>query len=247
MYRKAIAAIAAFTTSAILATSASATVFQRDYHPEQVWTAYDNVNETYSMKFNAGTNDGFWLVASTGENPKYNTEEYAILYGDLTTNRITAYVYDGENSANSFQTSDFLGSFEAPFVDMGGGMVQFDLDVAAINGAFNTPEWEGVQIGNQAGIWFHQSTGSDFSYGANGELLDYSFGSEMWLDRGFDLTFEYASVDCNDLLQGAGFGNSCAPTGLTPGIGLSGGSVPVPGGLAFILIGAAGFAARRRK
>jgi len=190
--------------------------------------------------------DGFWLVVSPGENPKYNAQEYAILYGDREANRITAYTYDGENNADSFRTGDLLGTFDNAFTDGGthatyGDMTMFSLDVGAINGAFDTADWDGVSFGGDQGIWFHQTEGSQFAYNADGTISDYTITGQMFLDLAFQHTNSGATCGPNN--TGAYY---CA-TGTTPTNTGGGGSVPAPGGLALVLMGLAGFGLRRKK
>lgn len=249
-------AIAAFATAVAFATGASATVFNKDYHDVGVWNAYDSENEVYAMKYRSDLGkDGFWLVVSDGPNPKGDGTDYAILYGDIDANKITAYTYNGANNSNSYETGTYLGTFEGAFQDggidprYGYELTMFNLDVSGINSAFGG-DWSGVTMGEQVGIWFHQSAGSSFEYGADGELLAYSYTDQMWLDRAFDDVGRIRqSPDCS-----AGetapvlYLNSCDPTRLTPPGGSSGGgSVPAPGGLAVILFGMAGIAGLRRR
>ena len=204
------------------------------------------------MKFRSDQGkDGFWLVVSDGPNPRGDSSDYAILYGDLNNNSITAYTYDGENNSNSYETGTYLGTYDNAFSDggqharYGYDLTMFSLDVGAINDSFGD-EWTGVALGEQAGIWFHQSADSQFDYADNGEILDYSFSSQMFLDRGNDdITNTFASPDCVTS-QSFQFVNSCDSTQIAGGA-VGGGSVPAPGGLALVLVGLAGFGAMRRR
>jgi len=188
------------------------------------------------VKSRDDSEDGFWLVVSPGENPKYNAQEYAILYGDRESNRITAYAYDGNNNANSFRGGEYLATYENAF-SSSNGMTMFSLDVGAINGAYDTAEWEGVGFGGQQGIWFHQSDDSNFAYNADGTIENYSFGGQMWVDTAFETTH---ARQCTDHNRGAYY---CSPGAAPTQVA---GSIPAPGGLALILLGLAGFGLRRK-
>jgi len=250
--------------------SANATVFAIDYHDVGVWNAYDTETETYAMKFRSDLGkDGFWLVVTDGDNPKGDGTSNAILYGDLENNRITAYTYNGENTSDSFTDGTLLGTYENVFSSGGTHangyeLTMFNLDVSEINGSIGA-DFDGVQLGEQAGIWFHQSAGSDFAYGADGSIVDYAFDSQMWLDRGNDYARNRGTISCIDgtaqgtvapgVLQLPGYLNPCNATqiasagntgGTSGGSTSGGGSVPAPGGLALILVGLAGLGRKFR-
>ena len=233
MALKFLTALAVAATTMLAAGTASATVFIKDYNEAGVWNAYDDVNERYSMKFrDDGSKDGFWLVVSPGGNPKNHVNEYAILYGDRNANRITAYAYDGENSKNSYQTTRYLGTYDNVFTSGGANSTMFSLDVSRINAAFADPMWTGVQLGQQAGIWFHEAAGTQFAYNDNGTLADFTFTGQQWLDMG---AMDTQTKTCYE-------GNSAyfCKTPTTPN------PVPAPGGLALILLALGGLAMRRR-
>lgn len=247
----ALAAVTGFTGTA------NATIFQVDYHDAGVWNAYDSHNQTYAMKYRSDQGkDGFWLVVSDGDNPKGDGTSNAILYGDLENNRITAYTYNGENSSDSFSNGTLLGTYDGVFSsggihpEYGYELTMFNLDVSELNSAIGG-DFEGVQFGDEAGIWFHQSAGSDFTYGADGSITDYAFDSVMWLDRGNDAT---RSLNPDQVCSAANAsryycqtGTELASTGYTDGGNPGGGSVPAPGGLALILVGLAGLGRKFRK
>lgn len=245
-----ISASAILVASVAFSTAASAKVFTVDYHDDALWSAYDDTNEVYGMKFkDDGTKDGFWLVVSDGPNPKTNANEYAILYGDLNANRITAYTYDGLDGPNSYQTGTFLGSYDGAFQDggthatYGFDLTMFSLDVSAINAAFDTPDWDGVQHGALSGMWFHQSVDSQFAYNADGSLAGYSFSDQMWVDAAYDQSGMLNSLDCASGQTSAFYLNACNPTQFKPA---GNGSVPAPGGLALLMAGLIGLGLRRR-
>lgn len=246
------AAIATFAAAATFSAAASATVFFKDYHDAGVWNAYDDQNEVYAMKYRSDQGkDGFWLVVSDGDNPKGNGTDYAILYGDRAENRITAYTYTGANNSDSYETGTYLGTYDGVFQDggidrkRGYELTMFSLDVGAINDAFGG-DWKGVVLGAETGIWFHESAGSNFSYDADGKITDYTFASQMYLDRGrMAADGSVASPDCvTNFDQPRSYLDSCgSATPTTPG----GGSVPAPGGLALVLFGLAGLARLGRR
>ena len=242
-------AAVAFASAAGFTGAASATVFAIDYHDAGVWNAYDSDNEAYAMKYRADQGkDGFWLVLSDGNNPKGDGASNAILYGDIANNRITAYAYNGENSSSSFENGALLGTYENVFSsggvhpEYGYELTMFSIDVSGINNALGE-DFDGVQIGERAGIWFHQSAGSNFTYNADGSIADYTFDNQMWLDRGNDATVTIGSVDCAAGERLTNYLASCNSTqlaGAPVGSSGGGGSVPAPGGLALVLAGLAG-------
>jgi len=259
---KKIFAASVFAAAASFSVTANASVYSIDYHDAGVWNAYDSQNQTYAMKFRNDQNkDGFWLVVTDGDNPKGDGSSNAILYGDLTNNRITAYTYNGENTSSSFTDGTLLGTYEGVFsaggVDPTTGFdtTMFSLDVSDINNALGA-EFDGVQIGEEAGIWFHQSTGSEFTYGDDGSIVDYAFDNQMWLDAGNDATHFRGTVNCAaGETSNPAYLDNCGSTQLASGtLGSSsgsttsgGGSVPAPGGLALILVGLAGLGRKFRR
>ena len=202
-------------------------------------TVYDSNTETFTWSYEAepGTggniNDGFWLVVSDGDNPKGHVDEYAILYGDLDANRVTAYVYNGQNSPNSVNDPQaFLQSFAGAFsnTDHGAGAISFTIDTSYLNSAAaagiagNTNaapnDWEGVTFDQQLGIWFHATSGTNITYddttNGKGKILTYSKQGAGWAD-GADFTT--TKVPEPGVLSLAGLGlvaiRRVAPSGTT--------------------------------
>lgn len=126
----------ALAAAAMTATPASATVFSYEATDAElgplgrsipgtdgstvasVATTYDDVTEvfTWEATFNPGTDaisphaNGFTLVVNDGPMPKGHTGELAAIYFDATvpgaTPTVTAYAYNGADSATSFRYSN---------------------------------------------------------------------------------------------------------------------------------------------
>ncbi len=171
---------------------------------KNIQTTYDNNNEKFSWSYTIGKNsmgdysDGFWLVVTDGENPKNDANEYAILYGDTDTNRLTAYEYSGQNNANSYSTpGNLLASFDNVFsVDTDLATmertVSFDIDASDINdgnGVENPGMWKGLNFASKIGVWFHASTQTLIGY-ANKEITSFGYDKQGWHDVGNKTTTE---------------------------------------------------------
>jgi len=162
----------------------------------------DVLNWSSTFTRNKGNNnlsDGAWLVLSDGENPKNNVDEYAIMYMDAVNQKVSIYNYDGENSANSYKSSDFLGSTALNVIENGNDEItfEFSLDATDINNNTNYgADWKGIAFDEEIGLWFHNTSGLHTSYGANGELLDFSSARSGWYDtsKPFSTTVSAASV-----------------------------------------------------
>lgn len=126
------------------------------------------------------SDDGFWLVLNNGGNPKNISDQLVILYGDVKTNRITAYNYNGQNSPSSYQTnSRYLATFNNAFTLLNSHEYTFDINVTALNN-INLPNWKGIQFTDSAGIWFHASRNENATY--NGNLITFYSGDDGYLD-----------------------------------------------------------------
>ncbi|MBZ0166886.1 MAG: PEP-CTERM sorting domain-containing protein, partial [Candidatus Omnitrophica bacterium] len=193
----------------ISAQSAEATIFAySDDNPighnaagtfEEIAAQYDDQLQkfSWSASFSAGQDgnivngnlpDGFWLVVSDGPNPKDNVDEYAILYADGINDKITSYVYDGQNNSNSYQTSSFIKAYSNELsVTVANGIktFSFSLDVTDINNFLNTPDWDGAQFADMVGIWFHPfvTGGNGPTYDDQWHLTSLPIEAQGWYDR----------------------------------------------------------------
>lgn len=158
---------------------------------------YDNTNQRlratldFTPEIVKGPREGgFWLVVSDGPNPKKQIGEYAILYGDLNNNRITAYEYNGNNSADSIvNPGNLLQVFNGAmsYIDSNGpsadGVVTFDIDVSSINMAPLGPEWDGVRFDEKIGVWFHFGENLRANYNNHtNEITKFDLGHQGWVD-----------------------------------------------------------------
>lgn len=152
---------------------------------ENISTTYDSDNERFTWSTELDTHsevDGFWLVVNNGPNPRSSSvNELAIMYGDLRKGVLTTYVYNGENSANSI--SDPAIWLQTDTLAMVGNTFSFDISTVAIN-KYDSPDkdYTGVAFDEKIGIWFHYSTGSNFSYNSNGDINAYSFLKQGYYD-----------------------------------------------------------------
>ena len=168
-----------------------------------ITTSYDSGSEVLNWQSTispSGGNlaDGFWLVVSGGANPKSHYNEYAIFYGDSNTGNLSAYVYNGVNSSNSWNTpgefiQTFGGAFESETSIAGDVTFNFSIDVSGINSYVpttpGTNAWEGAQYGEKVGIWYHPVVFNDSpTYNEDGSLSSFSYGRSGWYDTGNQLT-----------------------------------------------------------
>ncbi len=130
--------------------------------------------------------DGGWLVISDGPSPSGAKSEYAIYYLDRVTSRLTAYVYDGTNGPKSWNRSPFLESFPTAvnaMIDGAGNLtMDFKISSAAINAAAIGPDWKGSRFGDEVGIWFHPTVGTEAEYGPDGSITSWKVGPQGFFD-----------------------------------------------------------------
>lgn len=161
---------------------------------------FDTVTDkfTWNVTFNDGVTkntNAYWLVVSTGSMPMGNNQ-LAIIYLDATasiTNPIVSiFRYGGQNDPTSYVTP---GDLLATTLNMGqtdimvsgsnsGASRTFNLmvDATAINNLFPSPPWDGIEFGQEIGLWFHPSTQAITSYAGN-KLNFYGYaGPSGWYD-----------------------------------------------------------------
>jgi len=190
-----------------VASSANATLYSFDIdHPPgsasagDVTTfsaAYNDVTQQLSFSSTIARQDGyladgFWLVLSDGPNPKHHFNEYSIFYGDGTTGNLTSYVYNGENSANSWHTpGEFIQSFAGGLsVDISVTdevTYGFSIDTSFINAYVpatpGTNDWDGASFAANIGIWYHPAVFSGTTaYNQDGSLAAFPVQRGGWYD-----------------------------------------------------------------
>lgn len=153
---------------------------------ETISSTYNSDSErfTWDVTFNAtgaADVDGFWLVVNNGPNPKAaDVNELAIMYGDLSTQTLSTYVYNGQNNANSINTPGIL--LQTDSFSVSSDSFSIDIDATAIN-AWAGGSYTGISYDENIGIWFHVATGSQFTYDENGNITDFAFAQQGWFDK----------------------------------------------------------------
>lgn len=144
----------------------------------------DTERFTWDVTFNAtgaADVDGFWLVVNNGPNPKSaDVNELAIMYGDLETQTLSTYVYNGANNANSINNPGVL--LQTDVFSVSADSFSIDIDATAIN-AWAGGSYTGISYDENIGIWFHVATGSHFTYDEQGNITDFSFAHQGWYDK----------------------------------------------------------------
>ena len=200
-----------------------------------IQTSYDTQTRDFAWNHTVAdvtpsqASDGFWLVVSSGPNPKTHAGEYAIFYGDAANNKVTAYEYSGQNNAESWQNpGNHLGSWQMDVTRNAADNAStfaFGLDATALNSSYTgacteangecdnngttwtESLWQGVAFGEQLGYWMHPFVGSQFSYDAENNITSFQFEQQGWYDHGNRTTTAISEPTSLSLLALAlGFG-----------------------------------------
>ena len=103
------------------------------------------------------------------------------MYTDLKFKKVSVYRYDTGLGVNSYKAGDLLETFK----EDGNNMVRdnhFTINVGGVNSAFGG-DWEGVEMNDKGGIWFHSARDSRIQYDEHGHIVDLEIWNESWVDR----------------------------------------------------------------
>jgi len=165
------------------------------------------INTTKTLSSN------WWLVVSdsVGGNPKGEIGEYIIFYGCQFSSFASMYVYNGENSVNSYKKAAttygppiHLGTV-AMTVTQNGPLTryQFSLNHDQVHqlglqqltirqndgyDVTNLDRWDGASFDDNIGVWFHTSgnvngnPSDQCAFNAEGEVTKFATSGNFWLD-----------------------------------------------------------------
>jgi len=178
---------------------------------ERVFAEFDSSTNRllWEVTFSDQVTEGFTLAVNDGPNPKGHAGELALLFfdaSDKTDPRVTAYGYNGKNSASSFKDGDgntsgnqvpdriFGANTRSMFSDMsaidtpdGKRILSFEMDATILRDhtpAYANPEggWYGIGFAEQLGLWMHPFRNFDATYDADGFISSFSKSGEGWFD-----------------------------------------------------------------
>jgi len=153
---------------------------------ETVGGTFNDVTQafTWDATFNADPTDvdGFWLVVNNGPNPKSSdVNELAIMYGDMSTGRLSTFVYNGQNNSNSLNNPAIW--LQEDLFSVTSNSFSLSIDTTTINSWSSDPEYTGISFDDNIGIWFHISRGSTFAYDQSNILDSYTYAQQGWYDK----------------------------------------------------------------
>lgn len=176
-----------------------------------ITTTFDDVSQEFTWSHtiadtSTGSSDGFWLVVTNGNSPQRDLSEYVIFYGDVDTNRVTAYEYDAASGVGSYNTSgNVLDTFDLDYsYSSGFGTFSFDLDATDLNALNLSQEWTGIQFGSAIGYWLHPALDASFSYNRSGGIHDIEYGEAGLYDYNGQTTVASVSEPASFALLGLG-------------------------------------------
>lgn len=166
---------------------------------------YNSATKDFSINYDLDSKAGIdfmWSVISTGD--VKGSKNHAILYTDLKTKTVSAYRYDTELGGNSYKNGDLLATFS----NDGKSMITdeyFTINVGDLNNAFGD-DWEGVEMGEKGGIWFHTARDSNVKYDSEGNIIDLEFSGKSYVDKGNFNTEQRVSAPLGIVAIAAAFG-----------------------------------------
>lgn len=171
---------------------------------------------------NGKTSEGFTVAINNGPNPKGHGGEMALFYFDASGANpiVTAYAYNGANTQTSWndgsaasgtQPADKIVSSlnaNSPFTSItstidadGNHVFSFTMDASVIVDHIptygNPADWTGLTFDESIGIWLHPSADITSSYGQDGFLTSWGYGSKGWYDTSNQTTeYDIIHTDC---------------------------------------------------
>ena len=248
MFKIAVKAAFAAALALIAAASAAEATVVGFTSNQGYSSAFDNATNNFKFNYNTQGSDAFWLVVG-GTDPNKNV----VLFGDLDTGRLNAYSYNGmyvnwtPNQANHIATYDNA-------ITVNGGVASFNIDATVINTKpawTSGSQWQGLSYdAGSVFTWFHPTVASNFSYDAQGRVINYNYSRWILGDQTQSASVLGGSLTGGQLQNGAipapvrPIDGVVIPTPIPAGGGApiieprpipaGGGAVPAPAGLLFL-------------
>ncbi len=154
-----------------------------------------NSKYTESLLIPGSIPNFFTLVITKGPHVNASPFNQAIIYADLSNNKVLAYEYVlGLGMDTYTDPTRFIGAVNNVLTvnDIAPNMrtVELDMNTLFINNhspLHSLPaDWAGLRFEDNLGLWYHPNLASNINYAGNGSLDTVTFDNKGWVDTTVD-------------------------------------------------------------